>query len=337
MPLQKERKLYLELLRAIAIFLVVLNHNSAYAYYLQVPQLPVRLLFSGLSALVKTAVPLFFMISGALLLPKEESLGDLLKKRVLRYALVLALFSLVAYLLDLQKSGQSFSLYFFVTRLYAFRFVDSYWFLYGYLGYLLTLPLLRRMALGMNDRVFLYLFALGLVFQGMDLVTAFLFREELYAEPSFTLVAINYTVFYPLLGYYLEHRLPARCLEKKRVWLSFAVALLALIAMAAATEVYCGAAPFLVAGAMYLQAKALFPLLSARGLPARVLSLLGSCSFGVYLIQHWLLMLSGDLTAKLAQALGVYPAALCQALAVCLVGTGITFLLKQIPGIKKLL
>ena len=67
MPLQKERKLYLELLRAIAIFLVVLNHNSAYAYYLQVPQLPVRLLFSGLSALVKTAVPLFFMISGATL------------------------------------------------------------------------------------------------------------------------------------------------------------------------------------------------------------------------------------------------------------------------------
>ena len=352
LPLPKGRKLYLELLRAIAIFLVVLNHNSAYAYYLQVPQLPVRLLFSGLSALVKTAVPLFFMISGALLLPKEESLGDLLKKRVLRYALVLALFSLVAYLLDLQKSGQSFSLYFFVTRLYAFRFVDSYWFLYGYLGYLLTLPLLRRMARGMNDREFLYLFALGLVFQGMDLVTAFLFREELYAEPSFTLVAINYTVFYPLLGYYLEHRLPARCLEKKRVWLSFAVALLALIAMAAATEVYCRRyedwstaggemffwrLSFLVAGAMYRQAKPLSPPLSARGLPARVLSLLGSCSFGVYLIQHWLLMLSGDLTAKLAQALGVYPAALCQALAVCLVGTGITFLLKQIPGIKKLL
>ena len=239
MSLSRERKLYLELLRAIAIFLVVLNHNKAYPYYLQVPQLPARLLFSGLSALVKTAVPLFFMISGALLLPKEERLGELLKKRVLRYALVLALFSLFAYLVDLRRSGQNFSLYYFVTRLYAYRFVDSYWFLYGYLAYLLALPLLRRMARGMCDRDFLYLFVLALVVQGMDLVTTFLFREELYAESSFSIAVLNYTVFYPLLGYYLEHRLPARWLEKKGLLLSFGFALLALIAMVAATEVYC--------------------------------------------------------------------------------------------------
>ena len=352
MSLSRERKLYLELLRAIAIFLVVLNHNKAYPYYLQVPQLPARLLFSGLSALVKTAVPLFFMISGALLLPKEERLGELLKKRGLRYALVLALFSLFAYLVDLRRSGQNFSLYYFVTRLYAYRFVDSYWFLYGYLAYLLALPLLRRMARGMGDRDFLYLFVLALVVQGMDLVTTFLFREELYAESSFSIAVLNYTVFYPLLGYYLEHRLPARWLEKKGLLLSFGFALLALIAMVAATEVYCRRyenwstaggemffwrLSFLVAGAMYLQAKALFPPLSPRSFSARALCLLGSCSFGVYLIQHWLLLLGEGLTAGLARVLGVYPAALCQALAVCLVGTGITFLLKQLPGIKKLL
>ena len=69
----------------------------------------------------------------------------------------------------------------------------------------------------------------------------------------------------------------------------------------------------------------------------RLECLLGSCSFGVYLIQHWLLLLSRDLTEGLARVLGVFPAALCQALAVCLLGTGITFLLKQIPGLRKLL
>ena len=350
-PVKRDRKLYLELLRAAAIFFVVLNHNRAYAYYLQVPQLPVRLLFSGLSALVKTAVPLFFMISGALLLPKEESLRDLLKKRVLRYALVLALFSLLAYCLDLQKSGQPFSLYYYITRLYSARFVDSYWFLYGYLGYLLALPLLRRMVRGMSDREFLYVFALGLVFQGMDLVTTFLFREELYAEPSFTLIAINYTVFYPLLGYYLEHRLPARWGEKRSLAISFGIALLALIAMVTATEVYCWRygdwsthggelffwrLSFLVAGAMYLQAKVFLSRVRADSVWAKALCLFGSCSFGVYLIQHWLLELSDGLAVSLAESLGVYPAALCQALLVCLAGTGITFLLKQIPGLKKL-
>ena len=149
-----------------------------------------------------------------------------------------------------------------------------------------------------------------------------------------------------------KHRLPRRFLEKKSLWLSFGVALLALIAMVAATEVYCRRYEdwstaggemvfwrlrFLVAGAMYLQAKALFPPLSAASFAARALSLLGSCSFGVYLIQHWLLSLSQDLTAGLARVLGLYPAAVCQALAVCLAGTGITFVLKQIPGIKRLL
>ena len=347
-----DRKLHLELLRILAIFFVVLNHNSAYGWYLQVPSLPLRLLGSGLSALIKTAVPLFFMVSGALLLPKEESLGALLRKRVLRYGLVLALFSLLAYLLALRQSGQPFSLYYYITRLYAFRFLDSYWFLYGYLGYLLSLPLLRRMARGMSDREFLYVFALGLVFQGMDLLTTFLFREELYAESSFTLIAINYTVFYPLLGYYLEHRLPARFQEKRGLLLSFGIALAALAAMVAATEVYCRRygdwsthggemffwrLSFLVAGAMYLQAKALF---AGRRVPKAlqtVLVLLGSASFGVYLIQHWLLELSSGLAAAWAQALGVLPAALLQALLVCLAGTGITLLLKQLPGLKKLL
>ena len=64
-----------------------------------------------LTMITRVNVPLFFMISGALLLKKDENIILILKKRILRIALVLFLFEgiiLTVYKLIAIKSGQEF-------------------------------------------------------------------------------------------------------------------------------------------------------------------------------------------------------------------------------------
>lgn len=96
----RRRLVHVEILRVIAICLVVFNHTwtSGYMLYSAVGRsyrYYYPLLF--LSIFCKAAVPIFFMISGALLLGREESYKELYVKRVARMLLALVFFSLMEY------------------------------------------------------------------------------------------------------------------------------------------------------------------------------------------------------------------------------------------------
>ena len=76
----KEKRLDYELMRILAIFLVVFNHTENRGFFLyQVPGCSgINAILSLLLATVcKIAVPLFLMISGGLLFLRQESLKDL--------------------------------------------------------------------------------------------------------------------------------------------------------------------------------------------------------------------------------------------------------------------
>lgn len=93
------RRIHLDLLRLVAIFMVVFNHTGDCGYMLFADKLNTPLYFPYLisSIFCKIAVPLFFMISGALLLPKQESFKQLFSKRILRMTIVLVLISVPYY------------------------------------------------------------------------------------------------------------------------------------------------------------------------------------------------------------------------------------------------
>lgn len=77
-----EKKLHLEFLRIIAIMLVIFNHTGEKGFLLYTIARDSVLyefyLFSSIAC--KVAVPLFWMISGALLINKEESISVIYKK-----------------------------------------------------------------------------------------------------------------------------------------------------------------------------------------------------------------------------------------------------------------
>lgn len=202
-----KKQTYLEVIRILALICIIFNHTGEYGYLLfqTTGNEALRILSICVSNFCKIGVPLFFMISGALLLPKQESLKDLFLKRILRLVVVLVLFSFIYYIrLYLQHPEYGFSLFFFVKLIYAEPFITPFWFLYSYLAFLLMLPLLRRMVKTMSEQDFLY-FGIG-AFLLLFLIKIPEYVFESSINISIPLLTTN--ILFPLLGYYIAYHLP---------------------------------------------------------------------------------------------------------------------------------
>ena len=258
----------------------------------------------------------------------------------------------LAYLYELGFDVASFNYYTFLTQLYSYRLVDSYWYLYCYLGYLLALPLLRRLAAAMRGRDYQYLAALWLVIKSVELLPVFALGESLERSETFVLFLLDYNVFFPLMGHYLEKRLDEKRFTARGAALAALAALLSLALMCLATERWCraqgqwpayageltfGALNFVIALALFYIAKTLFLRRSIPTWAVKTMALFGSCSFGLYLLQHYFLRWLRPVFEAAQPRLGTYPACLLWVLCVCLAGSAVTLLLRQIPGIKKLI
>lgn len=87
----QERKVYIDFLKILAIYMVLFNHTNTDGFVLftiaRTSKLYPLYLFNAI--FIKMAVPLFLMTSGALLLGKKESNMDVLTKRFFKYMIVL--------------------------------------------------------------------------------------------------------------------------------------------------------------------------------------------------------------------------------------------------------
>lgn len=92
------RNAYFDVLRVLAILLVVFNHLPGYLLYQTCSGLKAWA-YMLLTMFTRINVPLFLMVSGALLLGKEESTSRLIKHRVSRIVAVTVLFSALCYFL----------------------------------------------------------------------------------------------------------------------------------------------------------------------------------------------------------------------------------------------
>ena len=126
------------------------------------------------SVISQIAVPLFFMVSGALLLGKEESIRSVWKHRISKYSVVLVLVSLLYYVLYSVRTGYSLDFIHFLRLVYFGSAAAHLWFLYSYLGYLIILPFLRYVAKGLSRNSVFYLLGIYVVFSGIILMLHFL-------------------------------------------------------------------------------------------------------------------------------------------------------------------
>lgn len=195
------KKTYIECLRIIAIILVIYNHTREFgfnlyqytpnsgSYYLSIIMIPI----------CKTAVPIFLMISGVNLLGKTESYRELFVKRILKYLVIILFWGTLQYFRYARTGKIALSVGEWWNNIYSTPILETYWYLYIYLGFLLMLPLIRKIASGMSQKDYRYLFILNCVCS--------IFMVIGYCSGCF----INYNVFnlpsimvYPLLGFGLD-------------------------------------------------------------------------------------------------------------------------------------
>ncbi len=322
-----------DLLRIIAMLCVIFNHTKQYGYELYtVASDPYSRYGSLLLGMVcKIGVPLFLMISGALLLGKDESVRTVMKKRVLPFAVIFAVMFLLQYLRVSRANGfEGLSVSGYLRCLLYDDPIAPYWFLRSYLIFLITLPFLRAIARQMNRDLFYLLLALQtavMVLQYVNAVTGI--------TNSFSFFVLNTFVFYPLAGYWLsENR--EKCMPLLRILIPAAVLLLvgSTIILANASPAITSLEPY--TGAVWIIALAVFELMNrisvTRG--KTVVRELGSCVFGVYLIEDILRNRLEFLVPLLGRGIGSLNACLIYVLLVFSACAVLVWIGRKIPGVR---
>ncbi|MCR5138257.1 MAG: acyltransferase [Oscillospiraceae bacterium] len=350
----QKRKNHPDIIKIFATYIIVMGHSgvAGYLYYMKVSAPLPRFLFMMNAAFMQAAtIPLYAMISGAFLLPREESLTSLFRKRVLRFFLLLATFSLISYLYSFFREGGSLSVREFLCNLFSYEQVYSYWYLYAYLAFLVVLPFLRILANRMTDTDYRYFFAIAVVYYLMSPLAYLLLREPLSPSDNFVPFTVQTLIFFPLAGHYIENRLDDTVFTKKNTWIAILIAVAGLAFEAGVQylyslryqgenygpDLYLTCLTVVPGPAIYFAVKALLLHRSIGDGLRKLILFFSSTSFGVYLLHHIYLKETAPIGRILKDRLGLFPGNLVWVLLICLLGTAVSWLLKKLPGFRKML
>ena len=362
----KKKTLYLELLRALAIFLVIFNHTGTKGFFLFTVQQSSALypVYLFLSVACKTATPLFWMVSGSLLLPKEESIRYVYRHRVLRMVLVLVLFSFFHYLFMIYKGLDTFDVAYFLTQLYTDCHAPAYWFLYSYIGMLMMLPFLRKVVKSMTKNQFLYLFLLILILRGVVPILQYLVstiptvqaatgHSTLIMNHNLTSNLFSENVLYFIGGYYFGSCLKDEELNRKHALRWAGAGLLAMIVTCLMTqyrinitgvtdenaaETFYNNLIAVPTFAVFYNTRLFFRRRTITAAVEKVIIFLGRSAFGIMLCEYALrIQLEPYYYYYFRPFFPRMLACLGWVALIYLVGLVITTVLKMIPGIRKLI
>lgn len=347
------RKTYLDILRIFAAFLVCYNHSHAFHLYLS--QDPSGSIVSWinvfLSVLTTVNIPLFFMISGALLLAKEESYKTLFSKRIARFALLTFFASLITYILTVPGD---FSVSAFVNALLQGKVALTYWYLYAYLAFLIALPFLRKIAKHLSFQDFLFLLLLRFFFVSVFMIVNFSLKYlgiqtiSLSGSFQFPFAALE-CLFYPISGYYLAECLPMEKINGKHICLCTAVLLGGSAVSSVVTylegirfgfsQTYIGLFNYSSAMCVFLIVRYAAQKIKLPDTMHSVIASVSSVTIGIYLMEpiitHYLM--EPMFRSAYWHAAVLIPLSVAWCLFCMVLGGTMTYLLRKLPFVHKIL
>jgi len=327
---------WVDFMRFIGVFLVVLAHIDVWGG----EPLWARIFYYTLS---RNGVPLFFLMSGYLLLSKEEDLWTFFKKRAIKIIIPFFVWSAVYDIFFTQSFGEAFTLEavlkLFIRILRGPR-AAHLWFFYALIGLYFFTPILRVFVSKAKKSDILYY--VGLWFITTPIL--FIIQEFTPLQIGFELYYFAGYVGYFLLGLYLGQLQTTARLIKIATSLVFAGAIFTFVVFFFNIPPTNNELPFrsYLSINIILMAIGVFILVKAVGEHispslARFSTLVSQSSFGIYLIHS--LVLSG--MAAVWEALGFQTAAgssilVIPAVAIIafLVSWAITALMRKIPLIR---
>ena len=339
---KKEIQVWICRLRIVATLAVVMIHTCATRLYCGYDMTTAQSLFLNiLQTLCVFSIPMFLMITGSLLLrpEKEITYGMCLKKYIARIAACLFLFGAVYGVMKMYWTyakvgvGKSFVdnvLYGFVSGETSIHF----WYLYALIGIYMILPILKAFVNGDKDgKNIRWALLLLLTF---DFVTP-LIEGYTGAKIAFY-IPVTYTVFYPLLGYYLSrHQRIGIKIDIAAIIVVVAILVMADVGGTDEGRIISYSSPFaaVLAAAIF----DLFRHTKSGGGNVALLWKIDRLCFGVYLIHPIFISLLFWIFGLTPVSFGgFYPLTTIGLwLAYCLCSFAGTWVMVQIPFLKRLL
>ena len=205
------RKYHLDFLRILAAFLIVAYHTEFAEHYASgIYGKAGSFALCWLSCVIVISIPLFLLISGALLLGKEEPNRLIYGKRIPRFLTLTFLAVAFTYVF---RCFPNLSARDFFRGFFAGDMDVTQWYLYMYMGFLVTLPFLRRAVRGMTHTDAIALVCFRVLFSTVLPIADYIANYKGYPNLPFSDAfavpfAVTDILFYPIMGYYLENVLP---------------------------------------------------------------------------------------------------------------------------------
>ena len=337
----KERVCYIDCLRIIACFFVIVNHTNSELFLEREPTLT---WFCSLTYFFfsKTAVPVFLMISGFTMLDKHTSHKDA-ASRAFRYGCSLVVFSGAYYLFGEDISNRSLENFFVILRTQPVCY--TFWYMYVYLGVLLMMPFLQKMAAAFTKEDYHAMFFWsGLIHSVWPIVGKYLpvlsMEDQLFL-PLFE----SYLVMLFLGSYFKKYCKPSPAWRIPCAAGFLGTSLLSMI-LTYSEYVRNSGVDFLFFDnrqllPIILSSVCLFGFVSTlefRGPVRDLCESLGKLTFGIYMISNLLIEKLRFIYDSLAgYFLHMFVAMVVYELAIFAVGAGIIWCLRKLPVVKKLL
>lgn len=208
-----QRHEYMDWLRVLAIFTVVGIHVLSKIINAEPPSEWEWKFANAIDSAARWCVPVFFMLSGALLLTKkpDEPVWSFLKKRLAKAFIPLLFWSSIYLLYRIFEQGRSYSVGEAVTLFLTDDIYFHLWFLYTIIGLYLMAPFLRILVDRMTQKTFQYFLGFWFIFTVLlPFVNRFLgfdiaFKAGLF-EPYIGYFMLGaYLFLYPIPKKYLPH------------------------------------------------------------------------------------------------------------------------------------
>lgn len=344
-PLAQRRCAYLDVLRSIAIYLVIGLH--CIGDILEDRNLfstPTWWMMDVLSGVVRMGVPLFFMISGFLLLtdPRTDHVGEFYRRRLGKLLPPFLVWDLIYFLHKCYtEEGWTVNEVGFFRELTGLGSKYHLWFVYQMLALYLLMPFLKKIIDHSTEKELL-------VFLGVVLLQPTIFRllnvvQTLVVFGPFLAIVEGYVGFL-LAGYLLGTR---ELSAKARRWI-YVLGLVGFVGGAYGNFFRSEAANIRLYGnegyfiTHYMTASACFVLVkqTAEKLPGwlkRVTGKLSGLSYGIYLSHVLVLELVLDTLRQRGAPLGPALESGVTFLTVSVLVTLAVWLVSHVPGVRRLL
>lgn len=333
---RKNRIIGYDYLRIIATFMVVLLHGSV--AFLDGGNTAMHIVAKEINTLCLICVPLFFMISGALLLDtKSEAPLKSLKKRLVKQGIPFVVWSILYVFVRIAMKKIPFGLQAFTSLLQEPAYYQ-FWFMYALLAIYLLTPALSVLVQNMTRTVYRYVLGIWLVFSVIQPTLAWYF-PALQLSDHVGLVLCEGYLGYFLLGHYLK-KYGSTISKKAAIWLMVSGCVIAVVltwieyAFAGEKDLGIFCASYLTPGVVLAASGAFLLFQNQVFKPKKLITGLSDISIGIFYV-HMLVITAFEYVGfSGADNLMI---CLLKSVSAFAVSAIISFVISKIPGMRKIL